>query len=125
MIQNKSIMRDINYINSEEQTFSMLCHLSAIAGFIIPFGNIIGPLIIWQMKKDTYPEVDRQGKDALNFQISMILWLIVSAVLIFLVIGIFALIALGVLQLVMIIVASVKSNNGERFKYPLSIEFIG
>lgn len=117
-------MRDINYINSEEQTFSMLCHLSALAGYIVPFGNIIGPLIFWMMKKDQYPEVDKQGKDALNFQISLTIWVIVSAVLILLVIGIFLLIALGVLQLVIIIVAAVKSNNGERFKYPLTIEFI-
>lgn len=117
-------MQDINYINSEERTVSMLCHLSALSGGFIPFGNIIGPLIFWLIRKDQYPEVDRQGKDALNFQISMTLWMIVSAILILLVIGIFVLIALGVLNLVMIIVASVKSNNGERFKYPLSIEFI-
>jgi len=117
-------MREINYINSEEQTFSMLCHLSALSGAIIPLGHIIGPLIFWLMKKDQYPEVDRQGKDALNFQISMTIWMIVSGIMILLVIGIFALIALGVLNLVMIIVASVKSNNGERFKYPLTIELI-
>ncbi|RPH32015.1 MAG: DUF4870 domain-containing protein [Bacteroidales bacterium] len=117
-------MREINYINSEEQTFSMLCHLSALSGCIIPFGHIIGPLIFWSMKKQFYPEVDRQGKDAINFQISMTLWMMVSGIMVLLVIGIFALIALGVLNLVMIIVASVKSNNGERFKYPLTIDFI-
>jgi len=117
-------MDQINYINHEEQNFSMFCHLSALAGYIIPFGNIIGPLIIWSMKKDIYPEVDRQGKDSLNFQISMILWVIVAAFFILLVIGIFALIALGILHLIMIVVASVKSNNGERFRYPLTIEFI-
>jgi len=117
-------MKEINYINSDEQTFSMLCHLSALAGYVIPFGNIIGPLIFWLIKKDQYGEVDLQGKDALNFQISMTLWVIVSAILVLLVIGIFALIALGILNLIVIIVASVKSNNGERFKYPLSIEFI-
>lgn len=117
-------MREINYINSEEQTFSMLCHLSALAGYVFPFGNIIAPLIVWQIKKDIYPEVDRQGKEALNFQISITLWVIVSAVLVILVIGIFALIALGILHLVLTIVATVKSNNGERFKYPLTIDFI-
>ena len=117
-------MNEINYINNEEQNFSMFCHLSALAGYIIPFGHIIGPLIIWSMKKDIYPEVNRQGKDALNFQISITLWFIVAAVMVLLVIGLFALIALWVLHLVMIVVASVKSNNGERFKYPLSIDFI-
>lgn len=117
-------MREINYINSDEQTMSMLCHLSALAGYVIPLGHIIAPLIIWQLKKDIYPEVNRQGKDALNFQISITLWAFISAVLVILVIGLFALIALGVIHLVLIIVASVKSNNGERFKYPLTIEFI-
>jgi uncharacterized Tic20 family protein len=76
------------------------------------------------MKKDIFTEVNRQGKDALNFHISMLIWEIAAAILILLVIGIFALIALLILQLVMIVVASVKSNSGERFKYPLTIEFI-
>ncbi len=117
-------MKDINYINGEEQNFSMLCHLSALAGYIIPFGNIIGPLVVWLVKKDQYTEVDRQGKESLNFQISMMIYVIISAFLVLLIIGIFLLIALGLLNLILVIVASVKSNSGERFKYPLTIEFI-
>lgn len=102
----------------------MLCHLSALAGYIIPFGNIIGPLVVWLVKKDQYTEVDRQGKESLNFQISMMIYVIISAFLVLLIIGIFLLIALGLLNLILVIVASVKSNSGERFKYPLTIEFI-
>ena len=102
----------------------MLCHLSALAGYIIPLGNIIGPLIFWLMKKDQYPEVNRQGKESLNFQISMVIYLIISAFLILLIIGIFLLIALGLLNLILVIVAAVKSSQGERFKYPLTIEFV-
>jgi uncharacterized Tic20 family protein len=117
-------MERIHYINSEERTMSMLCHLSALAMFIIPFGSIVGPLIVWLSKKDQYPEVDRQGKDALNFHISMLLYIIVSAILVILVIGFMLLIALGILNLVIIIIAAVKSNSGERFEYPLSIRFI-
>ncbi len=117
-------MKEINYINSEEQTFSMLCHLSALSGIIIPFGHIIGPLVFWLIKKDQFMEVDRQGKEALNFQISMTIWMIISGILVIIVIGLFALIALGVLDLVITIVAAVKSNNGERFKYPLSLEIL-
>ncbi len=117
-------MKEINYINSEEQTFSMLCHLSALSGLIIPFGHIIGPLVFWLIKKDQFPEVDRQGKEALNFQISMTIWMILSGILVIIVIGLFALIALGVLDLVITIVAAVKSNNGERFKYPLTLEIL-
>lgn len=103
---------------------SMLCHLSALAGLIFPFGFILGPLIVWLVKKDQYPEVDRQGKDALNFHISMLIYLAISAVLVLILVGIVLLIALGVFSLVMIIVASVKSNNGERFEYPLSLKII-
>jgi uncharacterized protein len=117
-------MEKINYINSEEQTMSMLCHLSALAMFIIPFGSIIGPLIVWLSKRDQYPEVNRQGKDALNFHISMLIYITVSAILVILLVGILLLIALGILNLVIIIVAAVKSNSGERFEYPLSIRFI-
>lgn len=117
-------MKEINYINSEEQTFSMLCHLSALSGMLIPLGHIIGPLVFWLIKKDQFAEVDRQGKEALNFQISMTIWMILSGILVIIVIGLFALIALGVLDLVITIVAAVKSNNGEKFKYPLSLEIL-
>ncbi len=116
-------MNQINYINNEERSMSMLCHLGALAGVIIPFGSIIGPLIFWAIKKDQYPEVDKQGRDAINFHLSMLLYMIVSGILVLLVIGIFLLIALSIFRLVIIIIASVKSNNGERFEYPLSIKF--
>jgi uncharacterized protein len=117
-------MKEIIYINNEERSMSMLCHLSALAMFIIPFGNIIGPLVVWLIKKDQYVEVDRQGKDALNFQISVMLYAIISGILVILLVGFLLLIALGVLNLVVIIVASVKANNGERFEYPMAIRFI-
>lgn len=117
-------MNTIVYINNEERSMSMLCHLSALAGLVIPFGFILGPLLVWLIKKDQYPEVDRQGKDALNFQISMLIYLMISGVLVLLLIGILLLIALGIINIVMIIIASVKSNNGERFEYPLSLKII-
>ena len=117
-------MNDILYVNNEERTMSMLCHLSALSMFIIPFGSVLGPLIMWLIKKDQYIEVDRQGKDVLNFHLSMLIYSIVGGILVFLVIGIFVLAALAILQLVFIVVASVKSNRGERFEYPLSIKFI-
>lgn len=103
---------------------SMLCHLSALAMFVIPFGSILGPLIVWLVKKDQYPEVDRQGKDALNFHISMLIYTVVAAFLVLLLIGIMLLVVIGIFTLIMVIIASIKSNNGERFEYPLSIKFI-
>jgi len=108
----------------DERMWGMFCHLSALAGYIIPLGSIIGPLIIWSIKKDEYPFVDEQGKEALNFNISMVIYILISVILIFVVIGILMLIALGIFQLIMIIIASIKANNGESFRYPLSIRFI-
>ncbi len=102
----------------------MFCHLAALAGYIIPFGNIIGPLIVWSIKKEQYPFVDEHGKAAVNFQISMTIYILVAVLLIILVIGIFILVALGLLTLILVIIASVKANNGEPYEYPLSIRFI-
>ena len=114
----------INYSCEEEKTFSMLCHLSALSGIIIPFGHIIGPLIVWLMKKDQYPEVDRQGKAALNFQISATIYLMIAGILVLLLIGFLLLAVIGMFALVCTIIASVKSANSERFNYPLSINII-
>ena len=109
---------------SQERTWGMLCHLSALAMFLIPFGNIIGPLVIWLIKKDESSFVDDQGKESLNFQLSITIYALISAILILVIIGIFLLIGLGILTLVLIIVAAVKSNSGEKFRYPLTIRFI-
>lgn len=117
-------MEQVNQQVRDERMWGMFCHLSALAMFIIPFGSIIGPLIIWSMKKDELPFVNEQGKNALNFQISMMIYMIISAILIFIVVGILLLIALGIFQLIMVIIASIKANNGEHFEYPLSMKFI-
>jgi hypothetical protein len=106
------------------RTWEMLCHLTALAGFIIPFGNIIGPLIIWQIKKNEFPSVDAHGKEALNFQISMMIYALVSFVLVFVVIGFFLLFAVAIANLVLVIIASIKANKGEAYRYPLTIRLI-
>lgn len=108
----------------EERNWGMFCHLAALAGFIIPLGNIIGPLVIWLMKKDESQFVDDQGKESVNFQISFIIYALVAALLVIVVIGIVLLIALGVGMLVLVIVAGIKASNGEKYRYPMSIRFI-
>lgn len=109
---------------TQEKSWGMFCHLAALSGYIIPFGNVIGPLIIWLIKKDESPYVDKQGKESLNFQISVTLYCIIAAILIIVVIGIFLLIAIGIGTLVLIIVGAIKANNREEFAYPLTIRFI-
>ncbi len=111
-------------LTQDDKTFGMLAHLTALAGFVIPFGNIIGPLVIWLIKKDQSAWVDRQGKESLNFQISVSIYAFVAGILTVIIIGIPLLIAVGIFSLVMIIIASVKVNEGEDYQYPLCIRFI-
>ena len=115
-----------------QNTWAMLVHLSALSGYIVPFGNILGPLIIWLVKKDTMPSIDRHGKEALNFQISLFIFVMVGAILSFIlmlvVIGfvtIFVvLIGWMLLGLICPIVAGIKANDGGWYDYPLTIRFI-
>jgi len=109
---------------TQERTWGLIVHLSALAGFIVPFGHIIGPLVVWLIKKDESPIVDDQGKEAINFQISMTLYAVIAAILILVIIGIFLLIGIGILDIVLVIIAAVKANAGEKFRYPLTIRFI-
>lgn len=106
------------------RTFAMLCHLSAFGGFFVPLGNVWGPLIFWLIKRDEMPEVDAHGKESLNFQLSMSIYVFVSFILSFLLIGIPLLIATAIFWLVAVIVASVRANNGDFYRYPLTIRFI-
>ena len=111
--------------SQEEKTWGMLCHLSALAGYLIPaFGHVIGPLIVWLIKKDEYPFVNDQGKESLNFQLSVLLYGIVCFMLVFVLIGFVLLPALYIFDLVMIIIAAIEANKGIAFRYPLCIRFI-
>lgn len=110
--------------NPQEKTMAMLCHLLALAGLVVPFGNILGPLIVWLMKKDTSELVNDQGKESLNFQISFTIYGFVAAILSLIVIGIPIAIALVVFWAVMVIMASIKANEGQRYRYPLNLRLI-
>ena len=108
----------------DARTWAMFCHIGAFAGYIIPFGHIIAPLIIWLIKKAESPLVDDQGKESLNFQISMTIYAIVAGLLTLIFIGFILLIALVIFELVIVIIAAVKANSGEKYRYPLCIRFI-
>jgi len=110
--------------SQDEKTWGMLCHLSSFAGMIVPIGNILGPLVIWLIKKAEMPFVDDQGKEALNFQISITIYFFASFLLVFVIIGIPLLIAVAIFDVVMTIIAAVKANGGEAYRYPLCIRII-
>jgi len=114
-----------NPVKSNENLWPIFCHLSALLGYTgIPFGNILGPLVIWLIKKDEIPQLDAHGKAAINFQISLTIYFMVCIPLIFVVIGIFGMIALGILNIIFIIVATVKAADGQVYDYPMSIKFL-
>ena len=102
----------------------MFCHLSAFAGYFFPFGGIIGPIICWISRRDESEWVNANGKASLNFQISILLYTILVIPLCFIIVGIPLLITLVILDIVCIIVASIRAAKGEVYKYPLSIPFI-
>jgi uncharacterized Tic20 family protein len=116
---------------TDENTMAMLCHLLALAGIVVPFGNIVGPLIIWLIKKDEMPAVDRNGKEALNFNISFTIYFVaasmVCAVLALILIGIllFLVLAVGgtIFWIIMVVQASMAAKEGRPFRYPITIRF--
>ncbi|MBE0644474.1 MAG: DUF4870 domain-containing protein [Bacteroidetes bacterium] len=126
----------------DERSWAMLCHLAVFSSVIIPFGHIIGPLVVWMVKKEQFPLVADQGRESLNFQISMTIYTVI--ILIVFVVSLLGFIAgdyhekfptplilssasflvLGLVNLVMVIIAAVRAYKGERYRYPLSIHFV-
>ena len=116
--------------SKEERMWGMFCHLAALAGFLpmMPFLAVVGPLVIWLLKKDEYPFVNAQGKAAVNFQISMLIYAAFAILLALacrsLGIGIFLLLAVAICDMILTILAATKANEGETFQYPASLTFI-
>jgi len=108
---------------SEERNWAVACHLSAFAGYFIPFGHLLGPFAVWWFKRQQFPFVDDQGREILNFQLSVTLYLAIAGLLTFIVIGIPLLVLVSLFDFVMIILAAIKARNGERYRYPLNIRF--
>jgi uncharacterized Tic20 family protein len=119
----------------DERQWAMFAHLSALAGALVSswfggFGVFVGPLVIWLLKKDTMPFVDDQGKEALNFNITMAVILFGLFLMTVFTLGIgiivtgplFALV--GLVWLAFTIVAAIRANEGRRYRYPLTVRLI-
>ena len=114
-------------VNRDARMWAMFCHLGGLAALlpIMPVvGGIIAPLIIWQIKKDEHPFVDEQGKEAVNFQISILIYEVVAGLLVFLCVGALLLAAVMIFNIVFLVIAAVKANDGFHYRYPLCIRFI-
>jgi uncharacterized protein len=114
-----------NNEESQERIWGMLCHLTALLGLVgIPFGNIFGPLLVWLYKKKAYAMVDKQGRESLNFQLTMTILVLIAALLIYLKIGMMLIFVLASVNVVLVLIASVQSYRGETFRYPFQIRFL-
>jgi uncharacterized protein len=112
--------------SNDEKTWAMLCHLSALAGFIVPvpFINFIAPLIVWKWKGDQFPLVQDQGRESLNFQISAFIAIVICIALCFVFIGFILLPIVALGALILTIIAAIKASKGEAYRYPFAIRLV-
>ncbi|HEY1583483.1 MAG TPA: DUF4870 domain-containing protein [Chthoniobacterales bacterium] len=111
--------------SSNIRTWCVLCHAAALLGLFFHFlGHIFGPLIVWLLKRSDGAEIDAHGKESLNFQLSMLIYDAIAAILCLVLIGFPILIVLWVLNTVLVIIASIKASDGVLYRYPLTIRFI-
>ena len=116
--------------DADERMWAMFGHLAAFTAFITGLGCVLGPLIVWLVKRETMPFAGDQAKEALNFNISVIIAAIGLWILTVITLGIGLLLtiplglALCVAWLVLTIVAAVKANNGEHYRYPFTLRLV-
>ena len=117
-------------VSADQRQMALFSQLSSLSGLIIPLGNILGPLILWLVKKDTMPFVEDQAKEALNFNITLGIIGIVLTIITVVTFGIGAVltvplgILLGIAWLVLTIMAGLKANEGQYYRYPFALRLI-
>ena len=109
---------EVTAISQDSKNMGMLCHLLGL------FTSFVGPLILWLIKKDEDAFVNDQGKEALNFQITIILAMVASAILMVIFIGVFLWLATVVCNLIFCILACVAASKGEQYRYPISLRLV-
>lgn len=109
-----------------DRQWAMGCHLIALCGVVVPVpsANLLGPLILWLLKREDSAFIDDQGKESLNFQISLFIYLMACLMLSFIGIGLLLIFPVAIFGFVCVIVAAVKASEGTAFRYPACIRFI-
>ncbi len=109
-----------------ERQWAMGCHLIALFGIVVPIpaANLIGPLVLWLIKREDGAFIDEQGKESLNFQISLLIYALGCLLLTVIGIGFLLLFALAVFGFVVVVIAAIKANEGTSYRYPACIRFI-
>jgi uncharacterized Tic20 family protein len=120
----KQIHRDEPITEKEERQWAMFAHIGTFSSMFVPLGNIIAPIVIWQMKKHESDFVVEQAKESLNFQITLMIYSLISLLLCIIIIGFFLIFALVIFGLIMIIIGGIKANEGEDFRYPMTLRLL-
>lgn len=117
-------------ISKAERDFAMFTHLSPLVGYVIPFGNIIAPLVMWIMKRDQSPFLESIGREALNFQITVMLAIVVCFVGIIVTFGIGIILfgpllgIIGLADIIFIVIAAIAANEGRAYTFPICLRLV-
>jgi uncharacterized protein len=114
----------MNAVTDDDRTWGSLAHLSALCGLLVPFGSLLGPLIMWRTRGQRTPFVGDQALEALNFNISIALGFLACLALVWLFIGILMLIALVLYWIIMTVVATIRAGEGLTYRYPATLRLI-
>jgi len=107
-----------------DKNWALMAHLGTLIGYVVGVGNFIVPLAIWLSKKDESDFITEHAKESLNFQLSVFIYLIISAMLSIVLIGIPILFGLVITNIVCVVLASMKADKGEFYRYPITIRFV-
>ncbi len=111
--------------SENERTWGMLAHLSALAGLVMPMiGIVLGPLAVWLLRRDQSPFVEAHAKEALNFNITVLIAAVAFFILMLVFVGILLGAALFIAWLVMTLIAAIKASEGVVYHYPFALRFV-
>jgi uncharacterized Tic20 family protein len=110
--------------NKDDNTLGLVCHLLALTGLLVPFGSILGPLILWLVKRGDSPYLDSVGKEVVNFNISWAVYMVVAAFSILALVGFLLLPLVALAWLILVVLGAINASNGKFHRYPLTIRLI-
>lgn len=120
-MMNKKATQPVKSSMQDPNTWAMILHLSQFAYYVVPFAGIVAPIVIWQIKKDEFPIIDKHGKIVVNWLITVTIAYCVCIPLIFAIVGIPLMIALSIAQVAFAIIGAVKASSGELWPYPCTV----
>ncbi len=111
-------------VSSDERTWAILVHASAFAGFFVPFGNILAPLVVWLIKREESEFVDANGKQALNFQMTWTVIIVFALFSLLVGVGLFLVPIVALAWVILVVLATVRASENEVYDYPLTVDLV-